>query len=77
MPLFYEDRTYSKAVGFECNRCHLRTQDEFEMQERIHIGFTAGFAGIWGDGNSVDIVLCQKCGYELLKPFAHINGVPP
>lgn len=66
----------NSALGFECSRCKNKYYDDihpFEMQEMLHWRNIGGFGSVWGDGNQVEVDLCQRCTLELFEPFATIN----
>ena len=53
-----------------CDKCgHTIPVDVLEYDEIVHINFIGGYTSHWGDGTEVDIVLCDKCAYELLSPY--------
>lgn len=74
MPLNYETQVEQRLVakGFTCDKCGVehKCDDIVEMQEFFHYRTTGGYGSLWGDGTTVDVVLCQKCATELLAPFA-------
>ena len=58
-------------TGFNCNKCD-RTygkDDIVEMQEALIWQMSAGYGSLWGDGNNVQVVLCQKCAVEVVGPY--------
>lgn len=50
----------------KCTRCGRSFADDYEAQEAIHISFIAGYASIFGDGNTVSGTICQHCLQETL-----------
>lgn len=56
------ETTYTQMVEKRCDRCgkDLLT-DTYEDQESISITHHCGYGSIWGDGNRVEIDLCQNC----------------
>ena len=78
MPLITKStlRNVEEVVGFKCNKCKVTFNYDTqyaEVIEMVHINFEGGYGSVWGDGNKVDIVLCQRCGHELLKDVADIT----
>ena len=76
MPLITRKQKITEEVvdGFKCNRCGAKytTQDIVEFQEMFHWQTYAGYGSLWGDGNHVEVVLCQKCAYAQLFPYSEI-----
>lgn len=70
-----ETRTVKVAESIECDRCHKNydadksSMDVFEVQEFHHIGFTGGYASIFGDETTIECDLCQHCLKELIGDF--------
>lgn len=77
MPCIYEDIqvTEQHLVGFECDRCREKfSLDDFvNMQERFEWRNYAGYGSVWGDGNVVEVTLCQACAQDLLVEFATVK----
>ena len=70
--LIKEQFVKTEAIsGFICDRCGVEhsTEDIIEMQEAFHYRTTGGYGSLWGDGTTVEVVLCQKCATELLSEF--------
>ena len=67
-------KTISEVVGFTCDKCGKVYYDFLEMQELMYWHSVGGYSSVWGDGNEVEIVLCQYCSKELLGPYMRING---
>lgn len=40
----------------------------------LHWRNVGGYGSIWGEGNKVEVDLCQRCTHELLEPFATIHA---
>ena len=58
------------TIGFVCDKCkdtYTAEDDAFEFQERHEISFTGGYASVFGDMTEVDLVLCQRCLYDMVK----------
>lgn len=65
-----------QVVGFVCNNCqitHREDVDYTEIVEMVHINFVGGYGSVWGDGNTVDITLCQHCCHKLLGSIAEVT----
>lgn len=45
----------------------------YEWGEFVHLSFIVGFMSVFGDGNQVDIDICQYCLHDLIKPYARIT----
>ena len=51
---------YTKAI--HCDRCGLIAErGDAEFEEMTCLQMKAGYASIFGDGNAVEIDLCQRC----------------
>ena len=66
-----------KTVVYEivCDRCGKAVQREggdFELMTSI--GFEAGYASIFGDGNRVEIDLCEPCLRSVLGEWLRVTG---
>ena len=64
------------VCGFLCSRCggiFLAGGTDFDYENYLHIEFLAGYGSTWGDGNIVDIVLCDGCSKIILRPFATVT----
>ncbi len=59
------------TVGFVCDKCGETHLDNYlESQEALIWRTTGGYGSIWGDGSTWELVLCQRCAFALLEPFA-------
>lgn len=65
--------TYKQTTSIECDKCKKMYDNIMDMQEFIHIGFTGGYGSVWGDGNTVEVDLCQNCGLEIFDKIARIK----
>lgn len=63
-------------IAYKCDMCR-RTydinDDVFEAQEFLHIDFTAGYASVFGDMNTVKADICQHCLKEVLGHVLRIE----
>lgn len=60
-----------------CDRCGLESRhDEVEFQEFACINMLAGYGSIFGDGNHVQIDLCQHCLKLSLEPWLRVTEPP-
>lgn len=75
--------TRSKTIQEEivvCDRCHRERvpgDADCEHQERIAIRLRAGFGSVFGDGNLVEMDICQHCLQEVLGKYLHITKDDP
>lgn len=51
-------------------------EDDYESQEHLRIDFKAGYASVFGDGNTVRAALCQHCVQKHLGPWLTIIEEP-
>jgi len=75
MPYEYGEVTERTITGFTCDRCKRFfgrwDSDIGEFEERFSWQNTGGyFSKFWGDGSSVEVVMCERCGYEMFKEIA-------
>lgn len=77
----YEDRQYTVVdTVCVCDRCGLemhRRGSDFEWQERVSIAFRAGYDSVFGDGNLVELDLCQHCLRDLMGPWLRVRRDDP
>ena len=69
------DRTQTDAprvLGVVCDCCKADIRDDIDLHEVIHARLRAGYGSAWGDGNIVEVDLCDACGHRLLKPYANV-----
>jgi hypothetical protein len=58
----------------KCDRCgRLTARDELEFHAITSIGFNAGYASIFGDGNRVEIDLCEPCLKDTLDKWLRVK----
>lgn len=77
----YEDRTFSVVQTVcICDRCGLEMRQETcdgEWEERLTVAFRGGYHSEFGDGNLVELDLCQHCVRDLLGPLLRITQDDP
>lgn len=67
-------RPESFVKQIRCDRCgRLSELGEVEFHESVSIDLTAGYASIFGDGNDIQIDLCQHCLARTLGPWLHVS----
>lgn len=52
--------------SLECDICHTNYDDMMDVQEFIKINYVGGFRSIFGDGNRLQIDICQHCFKRIL-----------
>jgi hypothetical protein len=63
-----------KLDGIECDYCKMRYSDnDYEIQEFVCIRFTGGYGSVFGDGDVVELDLCQHCFQKLLGSYCRIT----
>ena len=63
-----------------CDRCSremLPGDLDCEHQERLTVGFRAGYSSVFGDGNLVEVDMCQHCIKEVLGPWLRVTEDDP
>lgn len=67
-------RPQSYVKQLRCDRCGRLAEDgESEFHEFTSIAYNAGYGSILGDGNQVEIDLCQQCLKETLGKWLRIK----
>lgn len=67
--------TVSVVHQIRCDRCGKEAQrGEPGFVEMTSIGFDAGYGSIFGDGNRVDIDLCESCLRETLGTWLRVKS---
>ncbi|MCK2127811.1 hypothetical protein MX652_14070 [Thauera aromatica] len=58
-----------------CDRCGrvMPPDDHDEYQERLSIDFRAGYGSVFGDGNQVQLDLCQHCVRKVLGRWLRVS----
>jgi hypothetical protein len=56
-----------------CDACKIEVRDPIAMGEVLHVRLIAGFGSEWGDGNRVEIDLCDACAHRHLSEFARVE----
>lgn len=57
-----------------CDHCGRQAElGDPEFHEFVSVDLKAGYASIFGDGNDVQIDLCQHCLKTLLGPWLRVN----
>lgn len=57
----------SKIKSIECDFCKKVYSNEFEIDEFISFYHYCGYGSIFGDGNEIEIDICQQCFLKMLK----------
>ena len=63
-----------------CDRCSremVPNDQDCEYQERIAVRFRAGYGSVLGDGNLVELDLCQHCLAEVLGEWLRVMPDDP
>lgn len=67
-------RPESFTKQIRCDRCGLLSElGDAEFQEMVCIDLKAGYGSIFGDGNDVQVDLCQHCLKATLGPWLRIT----
>lgn len=70
----YKPVVTSKPAACLCDRCGRRTEEgDMDWPERLSIDFVAGYASVFGDGNRVQLDLCQHCLREVLGEWLRVS----
>jgi hypothetical protein len=68
-------RGVRQPIALRCDCCQREYRDLFELQESLHIHLRAGYGSRWGDGNHVDVALCDACAVQILSPYATVTAM--
>ena len=74
---FYVKREEKFVSHIKCDICGREAdieKDWMEFGEFVSIDTIGGYGSVFGDGNSVEIDICQHCLKEQLGKFIRING---
>lgn len=74
--LKHETVTVRQVCAAVCDRCGremARRDQDGEWEERISIAYRGGYHSIFGDGNAVELDLCQHCLKEVLGPWLRVT----
>jgi len=55
-----------------CKKVYNYENDSFEIQEFYHIRNTGGYGAVFGDGDTVELDICQHCFFDLFKDYVRI-----
>lgn len=61
-----------RVVGVVCDCCYAELRDAIDIHEVVHLRLHAGYGSAWGDGNTVDVDLCDACGHRTFAPYARV-----
>lgn len=70
-----ETTTKYVVSSITCDICQRRfsfEDDVFEVQEFTHIRKTGGYGSVFGDGDSIELDMCQHCLKEKLGGYIRI-----
>ncbi len=73
MSIIHTESLNPELLVVICDRCHVQLYDSVELGEVLHIRLRAGYGSEWGDGNVVELDLCDACAHGLLSPHARVS----
>jgi len=56
------------------DRCQTPLLESVDLGEVLHVRLHAGYGFAWGDGNLVELELCDACAHALLAPYARVTS---
>ncbi|MDP1656479.1 MAG: hypothetical protein Q8K91_04385 [Hylemonella sp.] len=66
--------TVSVVHQIKCDRCgSMAERGGFDFHRMTSIGFNAGYDSIFGDGNRVDLDLCEPCLRDTLGTWLRVT----
>jgi len=66
----------TEVVGYKCDCCgkvFMHEMDLYECQEFFHIRHTGGFGSVFGDGDTVELDICQSCFKHKLGDYCRYS----
>jgi hypothetical protein len=66
--------TTQELQSVTCDRCASVYTSIWELQEFFHYSTSAGYGSILGDGNDLEMDLCQHCVKEILGQYIRVIG---
>jgi hypothetical protein len=71
----FEDKVVKVISHLTCDGCGLQaTPSDFEFHEFISINHRCGYSSIHGDGNQLNIDLCQQCFSDMCSDSLAITA---
>ena len=71
-----KDMYVKKLLSCTCDICKKEyIDDTFEFQEMLHIHNTGGYGSIFGDGDDIDLDICQHCLNNIITKFGIVNYI--
>lgn len=67
----YKPITVSVPSHFICDICEREYNDIIEVQEKISINEHCGYGSIFGDGNRIELDMCQHCVSDILGQYIY------
>ena len=64
--------TYQELAAVICDVCGERHDDPLEIQEFVSIRFTGGYGSAFGDGDTYECDICQRCLKRLLGSYLRL-----
>lgn len=61
-----------RVIGVVCDCCNAEIRDDIDIHDVVHLRLRAGNGSAWGDGNAVEVDLCDACGHRTFAPFARV-----
>ena len=58
---YEEEIVRNKVKSFTCSCCKEYYDDILDIQEMMHWKNSCGYNSVFGDGNSIELVLCETC----------------
>lgn len=69
-----EMREVPQVVSITCDICKKEYDDVFDLQEFLHYTNHCGYASVFGDGNVMELDMCQHCQKNLLGKYFRVLG---
>lgn len=59
--------------SFTCDCCDESYDDVFDIQEMLHFKHDCGYNSVFGDGNEIELVMCETCVKNVLGKYIKCN----
>jgi len=77
MPIEYGEtpKIHHEMISFTCDCCAKKYDGVLDMQEMLYFHNNCGYGSVFGDGNSIELVMCESCVKEELGDYIRWNVI--
>lgn len=69
----HSSKIYLVPSKVECDVCHEIYEEEWELQEFLHINDIGGYTSVFGDGTEYNCDVCQYCLRALFEKYMRFD----